>query len=70
MRQHTLNTSGNCKLVEGLVWSTGSQVIKGEAYRVPGGQGIGLEGPRAQGVTLQGLRGSRGRPTGSQGVKG
>ena len=60
MRQHTLNTSGHCKLVEGLVWSTGSQVIKGEAYRVPGGQGVGLQGPR----------GSRGGPRGSQGVKG
>ena len=55
MRQHTLNTSGHCKLVEGLVWSTGSQVIKGEAYRVPGGQGVGLQGPR----------GSRGGPRGS-----
>ena len=35
-------------------------VSRGVAYRVPGGQGIGLQGPR----------GSRGRPTGSQRVKG
>ena len=35
-------------------------VFKGWAYRVSGGQGIGLLGPR----------GSRGRPKGSQGVKG
>ena len=35
-------------------------VNRGIAYRVPEGQGVGL----------QGLRGSRGRPTGSQGVKG
>ena len=38
----------------------GSQGVKGWAYRVPGGQGAGL----------QGLEGSRGRPAGSQGVKG
>ena len=35
-------------------------VSQGVAYRVPGGQGIGLQGPR----------GSRGTPTGSQRVKG
>ena len=35
-------------------------VSRGVAYRVPGGQGVGL----------QGLRVSRGRPKGSQGVKG
>ena len=35
-------------------------VSRGVAYRVPGGQGVGLQGPR----------GSRGRPTGSQGAKG
>ena len=46
---------------------------------VPGGQGVGLEGPwgsrgrptgsKGQGVGLEGPKGSRGRPTGSQGVK-
>ena len=30
---------------------------------------IGLQGPRGHGVGLEGHRGSRGRPTGSQGVK-
>ena len=35
-------------------------VVKRWAYRVLGGQGVGLEGPR----------GSSGRPKGSQGVKG
>ena len=35
-------------------------VIRGLSYRVPGDQGVGLQGPRK----------SRGRPTGSQGVKG
>ena len=35
-------------------------VSRGVAYRVSGGQGVGLQGPR----------GSRARPTGSQGVKG
>ena len=39
---------------------TGSKRVKGKAYRVQEGQGVGL----------QGLRGSRGRPKGSQGVKG
>ena len=39
---------------------TGSQVVKGYAYRVSGGQGAGLEG----------TMGSRGGPTGSQGVNG
>ena len=39
---------------------SGFQVIKEEPfYRVPGGKGAGLQGPR----------GSRGRPAGSQGVK-
>ena len=40
--------------------STGSQGVKGKAYRVLGGQGIGLHGSKE----------SRGRPTGSQRVKG
>ena len=35
-------------------------VSQGVAYRVPGGQGVGLQGPR----------GSRNRPTGSYWVKG
>ena len=39
---------------------TGSQGVKGKAYKVPAVQGIGLQGPR----------GSSGRPTGSKGVKG
>ena len=38
----------------------GSKRVKGWAFRVPGGQGVGLEGPKGLG----------GRPTGSQGVKG
>ena len=38
----------------------GSQGVREYAYRVSGGQGVGLPGPR----------GSRGRPTESQGVKG
>ena len=38
---------------------TGFRGVRGWAYRVPGGQGIGLQGPR----------GSRGRPAGYQGVK-
>ena len=33
------------------------------------GQGEGLQGVRGARVGLQDLRGSRGRPTGSQGVK-
>ena len=40
-----------------MKWAVG---VKGQAYRVPGGQVVGLEGPR----------GSRGGPTGSQGAKG
>ena len=36
--------------------------VKGEAYRIPGGHGIGLKGPRGKGVGLQGHRGSRGWP--------
>ena len=39
---------------------TGSKGVKGWAYRDPGGQGVGLLGPRGQG----------GRPNRSQGVKG
>ena len=58
-------------------------VVKGWAYRVLGGQGVGLQGPLGlrdrptgdrvlggQGVGLQCPRGSRGRLTGSQEVKG
>ena len=37
---------------------TGSQGVKGWAFRVPGDQGVGQQGPM----------GSRGRPTGSLGV--
>ena len=47
---------------------------------VPGGKGVDLQGlrvkelvyrvPRGQGVGQQGPKGSRGRLTGSQGVKG
>ena len=42
-------------------------VVKGWAYRVLGGQGVGLQGPRkskGEGLLLQGPRGSRGRPSG------
>ena len=39
---------------------TGSHGVKGYTYRVPGGQGVGLEGPL----------GPRGGPTGYQGVRG
>ena len=39
---------------------TGFQGVKVLAYKVPGSQGVSLQGPK----------GSRGRPTGSQGVKG
>ena len=39
---------------------TGSQGVRGLAYRVPGSQGVSLQVPK----------GSRDRPTGSQGVKG
>ena len=48
----------------------GSQGVKGLAYWVPGGQGIGLQGPRGSRGSLQCPMGSRGGPTGSQGVKG
>ena len=48
---------------------TGSQGVKGLAYRVPGGGGVAYRVPGGGGVGLQGPRGSRGRPTGSQGVK-
>ena len=41
-------------------WRRGSQGVNRLAYRVPEGQGVGL----------QGLMGSRIWPTGSQGVKG
>ena len=50
----------------------GSQGVKGKAKRVPGGQRVGLQGPRG----LRGRparskeRGSRGRLTGSHGVRG
>ena len=50
--------SGNSQQVK--VVQVVKVVSRGVAYRVPGGQGIGLQGPR----------GSRGRPTGSQRVKG
>ena len=54
-----------------------SQGVMGWAYRVPGGQDAGLrgqrvnlQGPRMSGVGPQGPRGSIGRPSGSQAVKG
>ena len=40
-----------------MIWAV---VVEGWAHRDPGGQGVGLHGPR----------GSRDRPTGSYGVKG
>ena len=39
-------------------------VVKRWAYRVLGGQGVGLHDPRGQGVGLEGPRGSRGGPLG------
>ena len=58
---------------------TGSQGVKVLAYKVPGSQGVSLQGPKGsrgrptgflggQGVGLEGPQGSRGRLTGSQGV--
>ena len=44
--------------------------MKGLAYRVLGGQGIDLQGPRFQGVDPLGPSRSRGLLLGSQGVKG
>ena len=41
-------------------WPRGSQGVNRLAYRVPEGQGVGLQGPR----------GSRGWPSGSQGAEG
>ena len=41
-----------------------------QAYRVPEGRGVAYKVLGGQGVGLQGPRGSRGRPTGSQRVKG
>ena len=46
-----------------------SKGVKWQAYKVPGGQGIGYRVPNGQGVGLQALRGSRGRPS-VLGVKG
>ena len=45
---------------------------QGVGLRCPSGQRIGLQGHRGSGpgVGLQGPRRSRGRPTGSQAVKG
>ena len=39
--------------------------VKWQAYRVPGGQGVGLQGPRGSRGRPTGAQGSRGRPTGS-----
>ena len=46
----------------------GSQGVKGYTYRVPGSQGVGLEGSRSRGSRSRprGSRGSRGKPRGSQ----
>ena len=61
---------------------SGSQGVKGWAYRIQRGQGVGILCSWGQGVgllgprvargrpTVQGLRGSRGNLTGSKGVKG
>ena len=35
-------------------------VVKGWAYRVPGGRGVGERGPGGQGVGKKGPKGSRG----------
>ena len=61
-----------CKAVQVILRGrpTGSQGIKGWAYRFSGGQGVGYRVPGSQGIGLESLRGSRGRPTGSQVVKG
>ena len=47
----------------------GSQAVKRWVYWIPGGQGVGLQGPRDQEVGLQGPKELRGRPTGFQGLK-
>ena len=61
---------------------SGSQGVKGKAERRPGDQGVGLQDPRGSRgrhpmflgsrgrLGLLGPRVARGRPTGSQGVKG
>ena len=49
---------------------TRSQESRGSPPGTHGGQVLGLEGLRGQGIDFQGFRRSRGRPTGSQGVKG
>ena len=51
-------------------WPTGSQGVKGLAYRVPRDQGVGLQGPRGKGVGKEGPRRSRCRLRGSQEVRG
>ena len=47
-----------------------SQGVKGQAFRVPGGQGAGLQGPRGSGVGLQGPKGSGVVLQGPRGVNG
>ena len=49
---------------------TGSQRVNGLAYRVPGGQGVGLQGPKGLWGRLTGSQGATGWPTGSQGSIG
>ena len=56
--QSILDSDSRSKGFKG--YASGSLGDKGLAFTVPGGQGVGF----------QGVRGSRGRPTGSQGVKG
>ena len=43
-REFPLTPATGCRGVKGR--PTGSQGVKGKAYRVPGGQGVGLQGPR------------------------
>ena len=47
-----------------------SQGVKGQAFRVPGGEGVGLQGLMGSRGRPMGYKGSRSGPTGSQGVKG
>ena len=48
---------------------TESQEVKGLAYRVSWGLGVGLQGPKWLMGRPPGLKGSRGRPTGSEGPR-
>ena len=61
VKTNTTRTNWPRKVSGSRVGPTGSQGVMGQAYRVAGGQGVGLGSPRSPGVGLYGSLGVKGK---------